>query len=77
MIRLLLALIIVALLLSAVSRMLEREETPTGQEAPTAPEDTMIGAAYEPYTKAQQFSEDYDKALDEKRKALDEQIDGG
>jgi hypothetical protein len=68
MIRLLIAFIIVALLLTAVSRML-------GKEAASAPEDTIVGDAYEPYVKAQNFNDEYEQALGEKRNDLDEQID--
>lgn len=72
MIRLLIALLIVALLLNTLSKMLPDEE------ANTAPEDTIVGAAYEPYERAQKFSEeDYIEALDKKREDLDKQIDGG
>ena len=70
MIRLLIVLVIIALSLKMLSGMLYKEKEVT------APEDTMIGAAYEPYTKAQQFSEeDYEKALDEKLERLEEKID--
>ena len=70
MIRLLIALVIVALSLKILSGMLNKEvET-------RAPEDAVLGEAYEPYTRAQKFSEeDYEKALDAKREALDKQID--
>lgn len=73
MIRLLLALLIVALLLTAVSRMRGLQE----RESPPNPEETIVGSQLAPYNKAQQFSEDYDQALEEQRKALDEQIDDG
>lgn len=73
MIRLLLALLIVALLLTAVSRMHGLQD----REPPPDPEETIVGSQLAPYNKAQQFSEDYDEALDVKRKDLDEQIDSG
>ena len=72
MIRLFLALLIVALLLKVVSGMLNEGEHKGAQ----SPEDTIVGAAYEPYTKAQQFDDNWDKALDAQRKDLDKQIDG-
>ena len=72
MIRLLIVLIIVALSLKILSGML------IGEDETVAPEDTMVGEAYEPYTRAQQFSEEeYEKALEEKRKELDKKIDDG
>ena len=75
MIRLLIALVIVALLLTKVSEMLG---TKSDSETPPSPEETIVGKAYEPYTRAQQFSEeDYEEALDAKRKNLEERIDGG
>jgi hypothetical protein len=71
MIRLLIALLIVALALNYLSKMLPNEE------ANRAPEDTIVGAAYEPYKRAQNFSEEeYEEALDLKREDLDKQIDG-
>jgi hypothetical protein len=70
MIRLLIVVVILALLLSAVSRMMEKD-------TPRSPEDTIIGSQLEPLNKAGQFSEDYEDALTDKRKDLDEQIDGG
>jgi len=74
MIRLLIALIIVALLLTKVSSMFDQDER--NAEA-SAPEDTIVGSAYEPYTRAQQFSEDFPDELDQKREELDKKIDGG
>lgn len=72
MIRLLIALIIVALLLTKLSGMLNEEVA--GQ----APEDTILGEAYEPYTRAQQFSDEgYEDALDAQQEKRDKQIDGG
>jgi hypothetical protein len=72
MIRLLIVLLIVALSLKMLSGML------TEEEQPRAPEDALLGEAYEPHQRAQQFSEeDYEEALDVKRDKLDEQIDGG
>lgn len=72
MIRLLIALLIVALSLTMLSRMLSKEV------ATQVPEDTMIGEAYEPYTRAQRFSEEeYEEALDKQREDFDKQIDGG
>jgi ABC-type phosphate transport system substrate-binding protein len=75
MIRLLLALLIVALLLTAVSRMQGLQQSQ--QETPPDPEETIVGSQLAPYNKAQQFSEDYENALQEKREELDEQIDDG
>lgn len=72
MIRLLIALIIVALLVTAVSRMHGLQQP---RDAPPAPDETIIGSQLAPYNKAEQFSEDYGQALGEKRKELDEQID--
>ena len=72
MIRLLIVLLIVALSLKMLSGMLG-----VGDES-KAPEEAALGEAYEPYQRAQQFSEeDYENALDAKRENLDEQIDGG
>ena len=72
MIRLLIVLLIVALSLKMLSGMFVEEE------AAPAPEDAALGEAYEPYQRAQQFSEEeYEDALDAKRKNLDDQIDGG
>lgn len=77
MIRLLLALVIVALLLTKVSEMLGTG-TRENPDSPPSPKDTIVDKAYEPYTRAQQFGDkDYEEALDAKRKSLDEQIDGG
>ncbi len=78
MIRLLIALIIVALLLSAVSRMYG---LPGRKAAEPSWEDTEYveepeGLPYEPYNRAEQFSDEYPEALDEQRKRIDEQIDG-
>jgi len=70
MIRLLIVVVILALLLSAVSRMMEKE-------TPRSPGETIIEAQLEPLNKAENFSEDYEDALTDKRKDLDEQIDGG
>ncbi len=72
MIRLLIALLIVALSLNYLSKMV------SGKENPRPPEDAILGEAYEPYQRAKQFSEeDYGEALDQKRANLDKQIDGG
>jgi len=72
MIRLLIALIIVALSLKMLSGMFDNEDETR------APEDSILGEAYEPYERAQQFSEeDYEKALDAQREALDKKIDDG
>jgi hypothetical protein len=74
MIRLLIALIIVALLLTKVSQMLGGAKS----EDPRAPEEAILGEAYEPYTRAQQFSDkDYEEALDKQRAEMDKKIDGG
>lgn len=75
MIRLILALVIVALLLMKLSEMFGAAGA---SEDPASPEESMIGAAYEPYTKAQKFSEeDYEKALQKQREEMDKKIDGG
>lgn len=73
MIRLLLVVLVLALLLSAVSRMQGVGE----KETPPSPEETIIGSQLAPYNKAEQFSEDYEKELEMQRKELDERIDGG
>ena len=70
MIRLLIVVLIIALSLSMIVKKMERE-------APASPEETIIGSQLEPLNKAEQFSEDYEDALSDKRKDLDKQIDGG
>ena len=73
MIRLLFALLIVALLVMAVNRMY-------GLQRPAAanvPADAEQGEPLDPYARAQQFSEDYEQTLDAQRRSLDEQIDDG
>lgn len=46
-------------------------------EAPQPIDESIIGAQFEPYTRAKQFSEDYEEQLDKQRQELDDQIDGG
>lgn len=74
MIRLLIVVLIIALSLTMIMRKMEGD---TPRDAPSSPEDTMIGRQLDPLNKAQQFSEDYGDALDEQRKDLDEAIDDG
>ncbi|MDX1554888.1 MAG: hypothetical protein R3212_02570 [Xanthomonadales bacterium] len=77
MVRLLLALIIVALLVSMVSRMNNLQESRTTERVEEAiGEEYDNGLPLDPYPRAQQFSDEFPDELDEKRKRLDEQIDG-
>lgn len=70
MIRLLIVLIVIALSLKMLSGMLLKDEA--GQVS----EDAPVAEAYEPYARAQNFSEEeYDEALDAQREDLDKQID--
>lgn len=78
MIRLLIALIVVALLITMVSRMQDVQETKTTERIEQAVgEDYDDSLPLDPYPRAQQFSEQFPDELDEKRRRLDEQIDGG
>lgn len=48
------------------------------QPTPVPVEETFIGDQIKPLRKAEKFQqEDYDKALDEHRKKMDEQVDEG
>lgn len=71
MIRLLLALLVVALALTMVARMQGLRD----KDAPPDPEETIVGAQLAPYNKAEQFSEDYEQELEKQRQELDQAID--
>ena len=46
-------------------------------EPPQPIEESIIGAQFEPYTRAKNFSEDYAEELSKQREELDKQNDGG